>query len=98
MPENSILLASNSINNVQGINFNVGNCNIWGLQYHPEITYNKMINLIIFRKKRLLEKGSFKDENEIDNHIKHIETENNKLDKVSRMRELENWLNYLNLE
>ncbi len=76
MPENSILLASNSINNVQG----------------------KMINLIIFRKKRLLEKGAFKDENEIDNHIKHIETENNKLDKVSRMRELENWLNYLNLE
>ena len=98
MPENSILLASNSINNVQGINFKVGNCNIWGLQYHPEITYNKMINLIIFRKKRLLEKGAFKDENEIDNHIKHIEIENNKLDKVSRMRELENWLNYLNLE
>ena len=98
MPEDSILLASNSINNVQGINFKVGNCNIWGLQYHPEITYNKMINLIIFRKKRLLEKGAFKDENEIDNHIKHIETENNKLDKVSRMRELENWLDYLNLE
>ena len=98
MPENSILLASNSINNVQGINFKVVNCNVWGLQYHPEITYNKMINLIIFRKKRLLEKGAFKDENEIDNHIKHIETENNKLDKVSRMRELENWLNYLNLE
>ena len=98
MPENSTLLASNSINHVQGINFKVGICNIWGLQYHPEITYNKMINLIIFRKKRLLEKGAFKDENEIDNHIKHIETENNKLDKVSRMRELENWLNYLNLE
>ena len=98
MPENSTLLASNSINNVQGINFKIGNCNIWGLQYHPEITYNKMINLIIFRKKRLLEKGAFKDENEIDNHIKHIEIENNKLDKVSRMRELENWLDYLNLE
>ena len=96
MPENSNLLASNSINNVQGINFKIGNCNIWGLQYHPEITYNKMINLIIFRKKRLLEKGAFKDENEIDHHIKHIESENNKLDKVSRMRELENWLNYLN--
>jgi GMP synthase (glutamine-hydrolysing) len=54
--------------------------------------------LIIFRKKRLLEKGAFKDEDEIDNHIKYIETENNKLDKVSRMRELENWLDYLNLE
>ena len=98
MPENSILLASNSINNVQGINFKVGNCNIWGLQYHPEITYNKMINLIIFRKERLLERGAFKDQNEIDSHIEYIERENKKLDKISRMRELENWLNYLGLE
>ena len=98
MPENSTLLASNSINNVQGVNFKVGISNIWGLQYHPEITYNKMINLIIFRKKRLLEKRAFRDDNEIDNHINYIETENKKLDKLSRMREIENWLNYLNLE
>ena len=98
MPENSTLLASNSINNVQGINFKVGDCNIWGLQYHPEITYNKMVNLIIFRKERLLEKGAFKDQKEIDNHIEYIETENQKLDKISRMRELENWIDYLNLE
>ena len=98
MPEYSTLLASNSINNVQGINFKVGDCNIWGLQYHPEITYNKMINLIIFRKERLLEKGAFKDQAEIDSHIEQIEKENKKLDKISRMRELENWLDYLNLE
>ena len=98
MPKNSILLASNSIKKVQALNFKVGECDIWGLQYHPEITYNKMINLIIFRKKRLLDKGAFSDENEINIHIKKIEEENKKLDKKSRMRELENWLNYLNLE
>ena len=98
MPEYSTLLASNSINNVQGINFKVGDCNIWGLQYHPEITYNKMINLIIFRKERLLEKGAFKDQAEIDSHIEQIEKENKKLDKISRMRELENWLDYLKLK
>ena len=98
MPKNSILLASNSINKVQALNFKLGECDIWGLQYHPEITYNKMINLIIFRKKRLLDKGAFTDEDEINIHIKKIEEENKKLDKKSRMRELENWLNYLNLE
>ncbi len=98
MPKNSTLLASNSINSVQGINFKVGECNIWGLQYHPEITYNKMINLIIFRKEKLIEKGAFNDQNEINKHIEHIEIENQKLDKISRMRELENWLDYLNLE
>ena len=98
LPENSKLLASNPINNVQGLNFKIGNCDVWGLQYHPEITYNKMINLIIFRKDRLIERGAFKDQNHIDDHIKNIEIENKKLDKISRMRELENWLDYLNLE
>ncbi len=98
MPQNSVLLASNPINKVQGLNFKVNDCDIWGLQYHPEITYNKMINIIVFRKERLLKKGAFNDDNEINSHIQHIESENKKLDKISRMRELENWLNYLNLK
>ncbi len=98
LPDNSTLLASNPINNVQGLNFKIGNCDVWGLQYHPEITYNKMINLIIFRKDRLIERGAFKDQNHINDHIRNIEIENKKLDKLSRMRELENWLDYLNLE
>ena len=98
MPQNSVLLASNSINKVQGLNFKVNNCDVWGLQYHPEITYNKMISIIVFRKDRLLKKGAFVDEKEINNHIKHIKSEDEKLDKISRMRELENWLNYLKSE
>ena len=98
MPQNSVLLASNPINKVQGLNFKVNDCDIWGLQYHPEITYSKMINIIVFRKERLLKKGAFNNEKEINNHIENIERENKKLDKISRMRELENWLNYLNLE
>ena len=98
LPDNSTLLASNSINKVQSLSFKIGNCDVWGLQYHPEITYQKMINLIIFRKERLLKKSAFIDESEINNHIRLIEVENNKLDKKSRMRELENWLNYLNLK
>ena len=98
MPQNSVLLASNPINKVQGLNFKVNDCDIWGLQYHPEITYNKMINIIVFRKAKLLKKEAFSDEKEINSHIQHIESENKKLDKISRMRELENWLNYLNLE
>ena len=94
MPQNSVLLASNLINKVQGLNFKVNDCDIWGLQYHPEITYNKMVNIIVFRKERLIKKEAFSDEKEINSHIKHIESENKKLDKISRMRELENWLNY----
>ena len=75
-PNNSILLASNKINRVMGLNFKAGISDIWGIQYHPEITYNKMISLIHFRKDRLIEKKAFKDENEINDHVRMIEEEN----------------------
>ena len=96
LPESAKLLSSNSINKVMGINFNVGSTNIWGIQYHPEITYRKMINLIHFRRDRLLEKKAFVDQSEIDSHVKIIEEENKISNKDARMRELENWLNILN--
>ena len=95
LPENSVLLASNQINKVQGLNFIARNSEIWGIQYHPEITYSKMINLINFRKDRLLDKKAFKDMDEINSHIKIIEKEIKVSDKSSRMRELENWLNFI---
>ena len=95
LPKNSILLASNPINKVMGVNFKSGVSDIWGIQYHPEITYDKMINLIHFRKDRLLNNKAFVDEEEINNHVAMIAEENKKSNKDLRMRELENWLNYL---
>ena len=96
MPQNSILLASNPINKVQGLNFKVNDCDIWGLQYHPEITYHKMISLIKFRKDKLINsRKCFKDEKEIEEHINFIEKEIKISERESRMLELRNWLNYL---
>ena len=95
VPANSKILSSNKLNNVMGLHFKSNFSDIWGIQYHPEITYEKMISLINFRKKRLLDKGAFKDEYEINSHISMIENEIKKIDKISRMKELENWLNYL---
>ena len=95
LPNNSILLASNSINKVMGVNFKSGVSDIWGIQYHPEITYDKMISLIHFRKDRLLNNKAFVDEQEINNHVAMIAEENKKTNKDLRMRELGNWLNYL---
>jgi len=95
LPNNSILLASNSINKVMGVNFKSGVSDIWGIQYHPEITYDKMISLIHFRKDRLLNNKAFVDEQEINSHVEMIAEENKKTNKDLRMRELGNWLNYL---
>ena len=95
LPKNSKLLASNPINKVMGVNFQSAVSDIWGIQYHPEITYDKMISLIHFRKERLLNNNAFVDEQEINNHVRMIAEENKVTNKDLRMRELENWLNYL---
>ena len=96
LPEGTIHLASNKINKIQSINFKSGVSDVWGLQYHPEITYHKMITLINFRKDRLInDRKCFKNELEIKKHIEFIEQEIKKSEKNSRMLELKNWLNHL---
>ena len=96
LPKNAICLASNKINKVQSLYFQINDTKIWGLQYHPEITYEKMISLIEFRKDRLIEnRRVFKDEKEINYHISFIKNEISISDKNKRMVELNNWLNSL---
>ena len=97
IPKNAVHLASNKINNIQGLNFKAGISEVWGIQYHPEITYEKMIDIIKFRKDALIKKRNrFKNDEEIQNHIKFIEKEIIVSDKNSRMLELRNWLNLIN--
>ena len=57
-PPNSIHLSKNKINFIQGLNFITGISNVWGLQYHPEITFDKMVQLIKTRKEKLLKKNA----------------------------------------
>ena len=95
LPKGAILLSSNKVNNVMALNFETEISKIWGIQYHPEITYDKMITLIRFRRERLLENKSFSDERDLESHIKMIENENKITKKESRMRELKNWLDLI---
>ena len=96
IPKDSTILASNKVNKVQSLNFQTGISKIWGLQYHPEITYDKMIRLIKFRKDRLINvRKAFNNEKEIEEHINLIKEENKISEKSSRLLELQNWLNYI---
>ena len=98
LPTNGICLASNRINKVQSLYFEAGISKIYGLQYHPEITYEKMISLIEFRKDKLIQtRKAFKDEEEIKDHIMFIEKEITVSNKTQRMIELKNWLDNINL-
>ena len=93
LPKEAICLASNKINKIQSLIFHVGDTKINGLQYHPEITYEKMISLIEFRKDRLIDdRKAFKNEEEIKNHISTIKNEISISEKEQRMMELKNWL------
>ena len=93
LPTNAICLASNKINKIQGLYFQVGDTKIWGLQYHPEITYEKMIRLIEFRKEKLINNRKvFENEKQVENHISLIKKEISVSKKTQRMVELKNWL------
>ena len=97
IPNNGICLASNKINNVQSLYFEINETKIWGLQYHPEITYEKMISLIEFRKDKLVESRKvFNSLEEVDNHINYIKKEITVSNKDKTMMELRNWLNFIN--
>ena len=93
LPADGICLASNKINKIQSLHFKVGETEIYGLQYHPEITYEKMISLIEFRKDRLIQfRRAFRNEKEIENHILLIKKEITVSNNTQRMIELKNWL------
>ena len=77
------------------LQFSVGKSEIWGVQYHPEIPYEYMIKLIKHRSKALINSKIFKNEYEINLHIKTIEKAEDELKEETRTLELKNWLNYI---
>ncbi len=97
LPKNGVCLASNKINKIQSLFFKIGDTKVWGLQYHPEITYQKMISLIEFRKDKLIQnRKAFNNEDEIKNHISFIKDEISVSNSTQRMIELKNWLDNIN--
>jgi GMP synthase (glutamine-hydrolysing) len=94
-PNNSIHLARNKTNKIQGLTFKAGLCDVWGLQYHPEIHYDYMVTLIKDRKEKLIRKKCFATNEEIDEHIKFIEKEKESLNDDFRLLEIRNWLDNL---
>ena len=95
LPKNAILLSSDKVNNVMGVSFNAGNSEIIGLQYHPDYEYFQMLKLIEGRKERLFVNKNFLNEEEYENHISYIKSQNELLDFNNRTCEVRNWLNYL---
>ena len=96
LPNKAICLASNKTNKIQSLFFQINDTKVWGLQYHPEIKYEKMIQLIEFRKDKLINfRKAFKDKKDIGNHIDYIKSEILNSNQDQRMIEIKNWLNMI---
>ena len=95
LPKNAILLSSDIVNNVMGVSFNAGNSEIIGLQYHPDYEYSQMLKLIDGRKERLFKSKNFLNEEEYEDHISYIKSQNELLDFNNRTCEVRNWINYI---
>ena len=95
IPDGATLLSSDKINNVMGIYFESGNSKIWGLQYHPDYEYSRMIKLSNARKEKLLNNKIFKDDLEYQSHILSIKKQEKKLDFLNRTCEVKNWLDHI---
>ena len=94
-PKGATLLSSDKVNRVMAIHFKVDQAEIWGLQYHPDYEYWQMINLAKARKDRILNNKVFESDEEFNNHMSFIESEDKKLDFPNRTCEVKNWLDYL---
>ena len=77
------------------VSFSAGNSEIIGLQYHPDYEYFQMLKLMAGRKERLFKNKNFSSEEEYQNHVSNIQSENKLLNFNDRTCEVRNWLNYL---
>jgi len=95
IPEGATLLSSDKINHVMAIHFKPRKSEVWGLQYHPDYEYHQMVLLANARKDQIIKNKQFKDENDFEAHMNHINKQDKNLDFENRTCEVKNWLDFI---
>ena len=90
LPLNTNCLSFNNINKFQSISFKFDKSEVWAVQYHPEFDYDKMIDLATLKKNEL-----FDNDLKFNNHVKLLEEEKKSSSDNVRMKELQNWINFI---
>ena len=65
VPENAIILASNSHSKVQAMTFDFKKGSFFGVQYHPEFNPSDMALIGLFLSEKLVKSGAFKSLEEV---------------------------------
>lgn len=97
LPENAIVLASNSHSYVQAMTFKYKNSNFFGVQYHPEFKAKDIALISDFRTDELVKNGSFTSKKKVDEFShklkEQIDLPNEVVDFKLHSQEIDAWLN-----
>lgn len=100
LPDNSIILASNSHSKVQAMAFQYKKSNFFGVQYHPEFTPHNIAKISSFLEKKLIKSGYFPNQNYAQIFIKKLTNKKKLPDEIVNYQihyqEIHNWINSLN--
>jgi len=66
LPDGAVLLAGNSVSDVQAVSVHDGDRSYWGVQYHPEYDLLQMGAMFKRSAKRMTDRGLFKTQAEAD--------------------------------
>ena len=108
LPDSAVVLASNRTCPVQAATIPLGNSEVWGVQYHPDMDIRAVELLLEYRRNELLEQKFVADSQQLDNMIEGVRYvisnpgderaawtlgyDRDVLDASHRLAELENWL------
>ena len=73
IPEESKILASNAVSDVQSMEIVHGNGVMWALQYHPEYNTSDMASLIRVREEKLIDLGFFENSEEVSRYADKLD-------------------------
>jgi GMP synthase (glutamine-hydrolysing) len=107
LPADSVTLASNEMG-LQAAEIRCGRGVFWGVQYHPEYSFNEIAATALRYQQTLLSEGLFRDGDELSGYVDdlralHKEPQNSRLtwrhglgialrDPVIQLAEIRNWL------
>jgi len=73
LPPQALHLAANDHTHVQAVTVTHQGGTFWGLQYHPEYDLHEMARLTACRAAKLIKKGFFRDQGEVDSYVDKLE-------------------------
>lgn len=111
LPDGATVLSGNDMSRIQALEIRRGKAVFWGVQYHPEFDLDYVASLFTKYKTLMIDEGFCADEKAVDKLSSDFRTAQNEagqteirtrhrigpdvLDPCIRLREIDNWLNFL---